>query len=42
MATVSFWVVAFNQSMQYNVLTKEDLDNNWTTDGRASFGFSFW
>ncbi|XP_059469193.1 clarin-2-like [Neocloeon triangulifer] len=41
-ATLAFWGVAFHKSFQYNVLTREDLENHWTTDGKAYFGFSFW
>ncbi|CAB3383901.1 clarin-3-like [Cloeon dipterum] len=41
-ATLAFWGVAFYKSFQYNVLTRDDLDNHWTTDGKAMFGFSYW
>jgi len=36
------WIVQFYVKLQYNVLTREYRDKGkWTSEGRASFGFSF-
>ncbi|KAK6622088.1 hypothetical protein RUM44_001895 [Polyplax serrata] len=40
--SVILWVVQFIQKLQYNVMSREDLDNRWTSEGMASLGFSFW
>lgn len=36
------WVGQYFQRLQYNVMSKDDRRNKWTSEGNASFGFSFW
>nr|CAH7733423.1 unnamed protein product [Callosobruchus chinensis] len=37
-----FWVGQFFMSIQYNVLSREDKENEWTSEDMAEFGYSFW
>lgn len=39
---VTAWTIQFYKKLVYNVLIQEDLDNHWTTEGRAAVGYSFW
>ncbi|KAF4529691.1 hypothetical protein B566_EDAN010777 [Ephemera danica] len=41
-AAVSLWAVQYHRTLQHNVMTKEDINNMWSSDGMAAFGFSFW
>lgn len=38
----SLWVGQYYQRLQYNVMSKDDRRNKWTSDGNASLGLSFW
>lgn len=38
----SLWVGQYFQRLQYNVMSKDDRRNKWTSEGNASLGFSFW
>lgn len=42
LAAVGFWLAQFYTSIQENVLSREDRDNMWTSEGMAELGFSFW
>jgi len=42
LGAVGFWIGQFYSKIQYNVLSLEDLDNNWTSEGMAELGYSFW
>ncbi|CAH1986589.1 unnamed protein product [Acanthoscelides obtectus] len=37
-----FWLGQFFMSIQYNVLSREDRENEWTSEDMAEFGYSFW
>lgn len=39
---VILWVIQFFQKLQYNVMSREDLDNRWSSENMASLGYSFW
>lgn len=41
-AAVGFWVTQFYMKIQENVMTREDRDNMWTSQGMAELGYSFW
>ncbi|XP_050534758.1 clarin-3 [Daktulosphaira vitifoliae] len=36
------WVTQFYQRLQFNVMSKDDRRNKWTSEGNASLGYSFW
>ncbi|PSN38040.1 hypothetical protein C0J52_21397 [Blattella germanica] len=39
---VSLWAVQFHQKLTHNVMSRDDRDNNWTSENMATFGYSFW
>lgn len=39
---VCLWTAQFFLNIQYSVLTREDKDNEWTSENMAELGFSFW
>ncbi|KAL0277415.1 UNVERIFIED_CONTAM: hypothetical protein PYX00_004705 [Menopon gallinae] len=39
---VILWAIQYIQKLQYNVLSRDDLDNRWTSSNMASLGYSFW
>ncbi|XP_060527502.1 clarin-2 [Cylas formicarius] len=39
---IGFWLVQHYTKVQYNVLSREDMSNEWTSDGMADLGYSFW
>lgn len=41
-AAVGFWVTQFYLKIRDNVMTREDRDNMWTSQGMAELGYSFW
>lgn len=40
--SVGFWIAEYYLRIQNNVLTREDRDNMWTSQGMAELGYSFW
>ncbi|KAF5296645.1 hypothetical protein FQR65_LT10185 [Abscondita terminalis] len=42
LVAISLWLVQFFLSIQHNVLSREDKDNMWTSEGMAELGYSFW
>lgn len=42
LTAVGLWVFEYYTKLQYNVLTKEDQANKWSSEGMADFGRSFW
>lgn len=36
------WMVQFKVRLSDNVLIEEDRENDWTSAGRATLGYSFW
>ncbi|KAL1449857.1 hypothetical protein WDU94_002329 [Cyamophila willieti] len=40
--TIGLWVYQFSHSLQRNVMIQEDRKNSWSSQGRASLGYSFW
>ncbi|KAJ4427945.1 hypothetical protein ANN_23957 [Periplaneta americana] len=42
LCAVSLWAVQFYQKLQYNVMSREDRQNNWSSTNRAYYGYSFW
>ncbi|XP_019878297.1 uncharacterized protein LOC109606173 [Aethina tumida] len=42
LGAIGFWVAQFYVRIQYNVLSREDKDNEWTSEGMAELGYSFW
>ncbi|XP_018575915.1 uncharacterized protein LOC108914566 [Anoplophora glabripennis] len=36
------WIAQFYINIQYNVLSREDKDNEWTSENMAELGYSFW
>lgn len=42
MSAVAFWLGQFYSKIQYNVLSREDLSNEWTSENMAELGYSFW
>lgn len=42
LCAIIFWVAEFHFKIQYNVLSQEDRDNMWTSNGMAEMGYSFW
>lgn len=36
------WIAQFYLKIQYNVLSKEDRDNEWSSEYMAELGYSFW
>ena len=39
---VILWAIQFVQKLQYNVMSREDIDNRWTSSEMASLGYSYW
>ncbi|KAJ3643083.1 hypothetical protein Zmor_025819 [Zophobas morio] len=39
---IAFWIAQFYLRIQYNVLSREDRDNDWTSEYMAELGYSFW
>jgi hypothetical protein len=39
---IGFWIAQFYLRVQYNVLSREDRDNDWTSKDMAELGYSFW
>ncbi|XP_044743083.1 clarin-3-like [Chrysoperla carnea] len=42
LSAVGCWIAQYYLKLQYNVMTKEDKNLMWTSDGMAEFGYSFW
>lgn len=42
LCAVGLWTAQYFLSIQYNVMSREDKDNNWTSEGMAELGYSFW
>ncbi|CAH0554401.1 unnamed protein product [Brassicogethes aeneus] len=42
LCAIGFWVAQFFFRIHYNVLSREDKDNEWTSEGMAELGYSFW
>jgi hypothetical protein len=42
LCAVGLWAVQFHQKLQYNVMSREDRDNQWSSADMAHYGFSFW
>ncbi|XP_045472940.1 clarin-3 [Harmonia axyridis] len=39
---IILWLVQFYMKLQYNVLSREDKDNMWSSEGLSELGYSFW
>ncbi|CAG9856721.1 unnamed protein product [Phyllotreta striolata] len=39
---ICFWTAQFFMNIQYSVLSREDRDNEWTSENMAELGYSFW
>ncbi|EFA10001.2 uncharacterized protein LOC100142086 [Tribolium castaneum] len=39
---IGFWIAQFYLRIQFNVLSREDRDNDWTSERMAELGYSFW
>lgn len=39
---IGLWMAQYYLKIQSNVLSLEDRDNSWTSDGMAELGYSFW
>ena len=39
---LSIWGAQFHQHLQHSVLWREEKLQDWTTDGLASLGYSYW
>lgn len=42
LTAVGLWLTEYFLSIQYNVMSREDRDNMWTSEGMAEMGYSFW
>ncbi|KAL3269585.1 hypothetical protein HHI36_008649 [Cryptolaemus montrouzieri] len=40
--TIILWLTQFYMKLQFNVLSREDKDNMWSSEGMAELGYSFW
>lgn len=36
------WVAQYYARLKYNVMTREEMDQQWVSEDRAWFGYSFW
>lgn len=36
------WLAQYYVKLSFNVMTQEELDQQWISEGRAWFGYSFW
>ncbi|CAH1155879.1 unnamed protein product [Phaedon cochleariae] len=41
-SALCLWTAQFYTNIQYSVLSREDKDNEWTSEDMAEFGYSFW
>ncbi|XP_043189454.1 clarin-2-like isoform X3 [Amphibalanus amphitrite] len=39
---LSLWGAQFHQHLQHSVLWRDELTQQWTTDGMANLGYSYW
>ncbi|XP_028134612.1 uncharacterized protein LOC114329634 [Diabrotica virgifera virgifera] len=39
---ICLWTAQFFLNVQYSVLSREDRDNEWTSENMAELGYSFW
>ncbi|ENN79162.1 hypothetical protein YQE_04348, partial [Dendroctonus ponderosae] len=39
---IALWMAQFFTKIQYNVLSREDRNNEWTSEDMAELGYSFW
>ncbi|XP_050310248.1 uncharacterized protein LOC126746163 [Anthonomus grandis grandis] len=39
---IGLWLAQFYTKIQYNVLTREDRGNEWSSENMAELGYSFW
>ncbi|KAF7282245.1 uncharacterized protein LOC143200086 isoform X1 [Rhynchophorus ferrugineus] len=39
---IGLFIAQYYTTIQYNVLTREDRANEWTSEGMAEFSYSFW
>lgn len=42
LAAIILWLIQFYLKLQYNVLSREDKDNMWSSEGMTELGYSFW
>ncbi|PNF35163.1 hypothetical protein B7P43_G08768 [Cryptotermes secundus] len=42
LCAVGLWAVQFHRKLQYNVMSREDRDNQWSSANMAHYGYSFW
>ncbi|KAK9890719.1 hypothetical protein WA026_012067 [Henosepilachna vigintioctopunctata] len=42
LCATALWLVQFYVKIQYNVLSREDQDNMWSSEGMSDLGYSFW
>lgn len=40
--SIGLWSYQFSHSLQHNVMALEDRRNSWSSQNRASLGYSFW
>lgn len=36
------WVAQYYARLKYNVMTREEVDQQWVSEDRVWFGYSFW
>ncbi|KAL1498320.1 hypothetical protein ABEB36_009136 [Hypothenemus hampei] len=39
---IVFWIIQYYVKIQFNVLSREDRSNEWTSENMAQLGYSFW
>ncbi|KAM3958056.1 uncharacterized protein ACR2FA_007953 [Aphomia sociella] len=42
LGAISVWLTEFYLRLQHNVMSAEDQENSWSSDGLADLGLSFW
>lgn len=42
LGAIGFWLAQYYLRLESNVLSREDHDNMWTSEGMAVLGYSFW
>jgi len=42
LSAAGLWVAQFELHLRHNVMSREDRENKWDSDGMATLGASFW
>nr|XP_022918203.1 uncharacterized protein LOC111427336 [Onthophagus taurus] len=42
LGAIGFWLLQYYFKLQSNVLSREELENMWTSENMADLGYSFW